>query len=71
MKEESPQATKPLTWDEQDDLFPRLPHHLAVMALFAVNSGARDENVCGLRWAWEHRNRRIRGGGTNGIGTLF
>lgn len=54
MEEESPQATKPLTWDEQDSLFPRLPPHLAVMALFAVNSGARDENVCGLRWKWEH-----------------
>jgi integrase len=23
------------------------------MSLFALNTGARDENVCGLRWAWE------------------
>jgi len=23
------------------------------MALFAVNTGLRDSNVCGLRWSWE------------------
>ncbi|OGB22872.1 MAG: hypothetical protein A3I66_13320 [Burkholderiales bacterium RIFCSPLOWO2_02_FULL_57_36] len=23
------------------------------MALFAVNTGLRDDNVCGLRWRWE------------------
>jgi integrase len=23
------------------------------MALFAVNTGLRDNNVCGLQWAWE------------------
>lgn len=25
------------------------------MALFAVNTGLRDENVCGLQWKWERR----------------
>ncbi len=43
----------PITWDEQDRLFPKLPGHLARMALFAVNTGLRDSNVCGLEWSWE------------------
>jgi len=37
----------PITWEEQDRLFPMLPAHLARMALFAVNTGLRDSNVCG------------------------
>jgi hypothetical protein len=32
----------PLTWEEQDSLFPLLPDHLARMALFAVNTRLRD-----------------------------
>lgn len=43
----------PITWEEQDRLFPELPAHLARMALFAVNTGLRNSNVCGLRWNWE------------------
>jgi integrase len=43
----------PITWQEQDALFRRLPAHLARMALFAVNTGLRDSNVCGLQWQWE------------------
>jgi integrase len=42
-----------LTWNEQDRLFPRLPAQLAGMVLFAVNTGARESNVCRLEWAWE------------------
>jgi integrase len=42
----------PITWEEQDRL-PMLPAHLARMALFAVNTGLRDSNVCGLQWSWE------------------
>jgi integrase len=42
-----------ITWEEQDRLFPRPPPHLARMALFAVNTGLRNSNVCGLRWSWE------------------
>ena len=41
---------RPISWAEQADLFPRLPAHLADMCEFTVNTGARDENVCGLRW---------------------
>lgn len=44
---------RPLSWAEQAKLLPLLPGHLQRMVLFAVNTGARDENVCGLRWEWE------------------
>ena len=43
----------PLSWDEQAKLFAELPAHLAQMALFAVNTGCRDAEICGLRWEWE------------------
>lgn len=43
----------PLSWAQQEKLLPALPAHLQRMVLFAVNTGARDENVCGLRWEWE------------------
>jgi integrase len=42
-----------LSWDEQDRLFKELPRHLANMALFAVNTGCRDGEVCSLKWEWE------------------
>ena len=53
MLPECPRSPYPITWAEQDRLFPRLPGHLARMALFAVNTGLRDANLCGLQWAWE------------------
>lgn len=43
----------PITWAEQARLLPLLPPHLQAMALFDLNTGARDENVVGLRWEWE------------------
>jgi integrase len=43
----------PLSWTEQAQLLPRLPSLNADMLEFTMNSGARDENVCGLRWDWE------------------
>jgi integrase len=43
----------PLNWDEQQQLFSALPPHLAEMALFAVNTGCRDAEICRLRWDWE------------------
>lgn len=45
----------PLTWEEQERLFSFLPKHLHDMALFTVNTGFRDQEVCQLRWAWEHK----------------
>jgi integrase len=43
----------PLNWDEQRQLVEELPSYLADMALFAVNTGCRDQEVCNLRWNWE------------------
>lgn len=43
----------PLSWDEQSELLGHLPEHLRRMALFKVNTGCRDGEVCGLRWNWE------------------
>ena len=43
----------PLSWDEQDRLFKLLPRHLADAALFAVNTGCREQEICQLRWEWE------------------
>ena len=43
----------PLDWDEQAQLFRELPEHLGDMALFAVNTGCRDAEICGLRWDYE------------------
>lgn len=40
-------------WEEQRRLFQELPGYLAKMALWAVNTGAREQVVCGLRWDWE------------------
>ncbi len=43
----------PLSWDEQANLFQRLPGYLQRMALFKVNSGPREQEVCQLSWEWE------------------
>lgn len=38
---------------EQSLLFQELPEHLARMALFKVNTGTREQQVCQLRWSCE------------------
>jgi hypothetical protein len=43
----------PLSWEEQSVLFAELPAHLQRMALFKVNTGCREQEVCKLRWGWE------------------
>jgi integrase len=43
----------PLSWDEQEKLFNELPTHRRSMALFAVNTGCREQEVCQLLWEWE------------------
>lgn len=45
----------PLDWNEQRLLFDELVPHLQRMALFGVNTGMRDQEICGLEWAWEQR----------------
>ncbi len=43
----------PLSHAEEVRLFSELPIHLRRMALFALNTGCRDQEVCNLRWEWE------------------
>jgi integrase len=43
----------PLNWEEQDRLFAVLPEYVREMAMFAVYSGCRDQEICKLRWQWE------------------
>lgn len=45
----------PINWAEQDLMFSELQGHLQKMALFAVNTGLRDQELCGLQWSWEQR----------------
>jgi len=50
----------PLSWDQQDRLFSELPDHLLRMALFKVNTGCREQEVCSLRWEWEEYLPELR-----------
>jgi integrase len=50
----------PLSWEEQSRLFQELPDYSAQMALFAVNTGCRDQEVCQLRWEWEVEIPQLR-----------
>ncbi|WP_224790502.1 tyrosine-type recombinase/integrase [Pseudomonas fluorescens] len=43
----------PMSWQEQSILFAELPAHLQTMALFKVNTGTREQEVCKLKWDWE------------------
>lgn len=43
----------PISWEEQDALIRELPGHLQRMVLFAINTGAREQEVCQLAWDWE------------------
>ena len=45
----------PISWEEQTLLMQELPAHLACMALFKVNTGTREQEVCKLQWDWEVR----------------
>ena len=42
-----------LSWEEQNALFNLLPDYLHQACLFDVNCGAREQEVCRLRWEWE------------------
>lgn len=53
LQENDKRKPYPLSWDEQVMLVNNLPDHLAKMTLFAVNTGCRDKEICGLRWEWE------------------
>jgi integrase len=53
LREDDKKEPYPLSWKEQDRLFNELPRYLAKMALFKVNTGCRDQEVCNLLWEWE------------------
>ena len=48
-----PRQSYVLSWEEQKALFQRLPDYLSQACLFDVNCGAREQEVCQLRWDWE------------------
>jgi integrase len=52
-KEDDKKQPYPLDWREQEALFAELPEYLRRMALFAVNTGCRDQEICNLKWTWE------------------
>ncbi|OGO93591.1 MAG: hypothetical protein A3F10_05800 [Coxiella sp. RIFCSPHIGHO2_12_FULL_42_15] len=53
LPEHDKRAPRPISWEEQERLFAELPHLLRKMALFAVNTGCRDQEICQLQWDWE------------------
>jgi len=53
LSEKSRRQPYPLSWQEQAALFKELPEHLQVMALYKVNTGCREQEVCKLKWQWE------------------
>lgn len=50
-----------------------LQGHLQRMALFAVNTGLRDKELCGLQWSWEQRVPELDSGNikTHGVRPSF
>lgn len=61
LPEHDGRAPHPLSWEEQETFFRALPPHLQRMALFMVNTGLRDAELCGLRWEWEAQIRGTEG----------
>jgi integrase len=53
LRETDKKEPYPLSWNEQERLFSQLPPHLQSMALFAVNTGLREQEICGLTWDME------------------
>jgi len=44
---------RPITWPEQTALLQAMPGYLAEMCLFMLNTGLRDQELCGLKWTDE------------------
>ncbi|MCD2451057.1 site-specific integrase [Methylicorpusculum oleiharenae] len=45
--------TRPISIAEQEKLMKGMPQYLADMALFALHTGLRDQELCGLKWEHE------------------
>lgn len=50
---------RPCAWAEQRALLAALPPHLAEMALFGINTGCRESEICGLRWDQEYHVKAL------------
>lgn len=50
---ETQRVPYPLTWEQQRLLLAELPDYLHKMALYKVNTGCREQEVCLLRWDYE------------------
>jgi integrase len=50
-----PSTSAPQRFSTQERLFEELPDYLRKMAIFKVNTGCREGEVCALRWEWEKR----------------
>ncbi len=46
---------RPISFSEQQSLINALPAYLSDMVLFALNTGLRDQEICGLKWSDECR----------------
>lgn len=44
---------RPISKAEQDRLLEQMPKYLAEMVLFALHTGLRDQEICGMRWDHE------------------
>ena len=54
---------RPITYQEERSMLDNLPLHLKQIVLFALHTGCRDSEICGLKWEWEQKIK--------GIGSLF
>lgn len=52
LTEKNKRLPYPLSKDEEQRLLEHLPFHLKQMAIFAVNTGCRDQEICRLQWQW-------------------
>ncbi len=52
-EQETRRNAYPLTWEQQRLFFAELPAYLHRMALFKVNTGCREQEVCRLKWEYE------------------
>ncbi|MGZ8941530.1 MAG: tyrosine-type recombinase/integrase [Methylobacter sp.] len=46
---------RPISWSEQERLIKPMPAYLAEMSIFALNTGLRDQEICGLKWEDEFK----------------
>lgn len=53
LTEKNKRLPYPLSKDEERRLLEHLPFHLKQMAVFAMNTGCRDQEICRLQWQWQ------------------